>query len=1795
MTSATTTCPNVVVDVDVDVDGEEATSTATTTSTPLIETLANILPRGNNNGRRNNGSRSSSSSSSSDTTTIPGGHNNDTTTTGSSSSSSSSSSSLLVYDWMEGNDPSRYVFSVILTWVIVSSVLLVWIVLLIVIPKLRHRCRRQQQLRQQMMEYQGKQQQQHHQQQQTTTTTSGTTNAAETTNPEKGGGGKGQQTNDRRVDVDLEQQQAMIVGHQHTVKEHDDMTTELAEGNNGTYITIQVAVESAGATTGGSFLPDGATAVAAAEEEGGKGIVQTTLHRPLSHQRLQIDCNDDVDVDVDANNGNNDQSLDDDDDEEEQQQQQHHNVPLQNTITTTKTESPSHTSSVRWWREKQRRRNTTTTNNNNNNKSTTSRRQLLLYSKMSDDNDDDEDDDNIDDDDCCACDDMMSTDYNNNNNSGMDMLVVLSTPPSIIRNTSSSSSTGNDGENNPPYDRRIQHDGSMLCDDDDRGPNNHQQNHDDDGPNVETTTTTTTAAGTAAAAAADGGGGLYFPSPPPPPPSLHAFVTSPSPVVVLSSELVGTSKEHNAKAVLRNATDVTAVVENDNNGDAITFRLPPPPASPSPSLGSISIDEQSSRYLSYCLSSSSRKNCCTMQQTKTNNSNNTSGSNNNNITSLVDNVSNSSSVESSFNLLSDDDNDDDHDNDDKVNESGYGNDAGNDGSDGNDSNNDDKENITSSVVLSLNDENIVLKKNKKQGDSLLYPQLDAIDDTADDMIMDDEQQDTTDAQMKQTIPTKPIFSSKTTPSTDRTSNDLSLLATSKANNKHSTSFDHNKNFNNMMINAVDSSFPQSFHEDGLFLFVHHDNNDGTNDGNKESDNGNEKSHHHSSHKNGDYFISIRSPSKKNPSSPTVFTLSSEQPATSVPTVESNIEDITSQALVAENCDSTRLSVDDAAVVNAAAEAPKKNSDFQSERESCSVVKDPQMKSNSETHQYQQTSLRKSNFTSDAAAKKREIEQFLSSFRPSSNSVAIPTTTAAATTTTTTSDNHTAKLTAQAASNGHSTPPQDNVEVSQPMSPLTEISNESVSNSNQKSYLLEQQKNRPVPIVIDTNQNQSSSQSSTPEVPIVSPASQWINQWLARVFVSPRNEQDEEDQVHQQTGTFDTEESDDANGQSLKPAEEMQNISLPASPCHTESSEGTFVYIYRRRVHCYRYITLVACTLVVISTLLFGLNGFWNLQNELTNAGDSWSQLQSKNLMVQNDLQKLQDLLLEDQIDQEDNALHQSLGNIRSLLHGHCPKVSFGVCPQDRRKLTDSHRGLEDRFSFESLPSEVDVVSASDFTQEGGPSSSVNAALPSLDITGGSEEAFSSLPKDIPRSPDSLSIPGQIDFSTCEVSGIPLEDLWNDWIARVTTNIASTLDNDAESWLTAIISSSDFFMDEDNNAEVDSGINAWDWALWGALAANICISILAFAIMWSVVATSHDDNWVNTRRNTPSTSASNGINVTTMPQPFWCCTPTLFSIGYWLLFALAWLFGLCFSVGTVLTVDSCYQDDINISNSTMIPSSNSVFTEVLRRWEENHDGMYAGSDSPISISDYWIYHINGCPAGQFPTSIRDGFLVGWNDVFESTGVLVRNLDALPQSIYQDICGASSAPSKQLLVDALTSFQDQSCQILQSFSQLQSDLSCQQWQPTLQQDLIVESICQGGANGLVWVTGTQVMILLMGLLIWTFRVTFMPVRHLQQSKNDNERVDEVESRPIEPSPSPRYCCNSFRRQASSKRISRRNVRKDVTDYEEEGDHVGLMLSSRRSYADESLNAALSGSYDNGDIISSTKQNVISPPEQ
>ena len=275
--------------------------------------------------------------------------------------------------------------------------------------------------------------------------------------------------------------------------------------------------------------------------------------------------------------------------------------------------------------------------------------------------------------------------------------------------------------------------------------------------------------------------------------------------------------------------------------------------------------------------------------------------------------------------------------------------------------------------------------------------------------------------------------------------------------------------------------------------------------------------------------------------------------------------------------------------------------------------------------------------------------------------------------------------------------------------------------------------------------------------------------------------------------------------------------------------------------------------------------------------------------------------------------------------------------------------------------------------------------------------------------------------SCNVTGIPLQDEWEEWLDVYVnpSNTESTL-NQSRYW-DRMIRETRAFID----LPVKSSLEGWNVALWATVACNLILSMMCLSIVVAIGSRKI------TRLHHHLASRS-------------------MAIIYWVTVILAWIFGICFWVGTVLTVDTCMSPDAETGRQAPYP----IARLLLER------NIVTDDDATSIVPEFWNYHMDGCRSENYPGFLNHRINT-LGDFMPVTTRLVANLASYSDLDFLQSCGTSMGP----LRSAATAVNMQLCFVTASLEQVRESLGCNEWYPWYD-SMVNEAVCEQSSNAFVW---------------------------------------------------------------------------------------------------------------------------------
>jgi hypothetical protein len=231
--------------------------------------------------------------------------------------------------------------------------------------------------------------------------------------------------------------------------------------------------------------------------------------------------------------------------------------------------------------------------------------------------------------------------------------------------------------------------------------------------------------------------------------------------------------------------------------------------------------------------------------------------------------------------------------------------------------------------------------------------------------------------------------------------------------------------------------------------------------------------------------------------------------------------------------------------------------------------------------------------------------------------------------------------------------------------------------------------------------------------------------------------------------------------------------------------------------------------------------------------------------------------------------------------------------------------------------------------------------------------------------------------------------------------------------------------------VESALEGWNWALWATIACNMLLSILCLNIMVAIAS----DKMTRLRHHLAS----------------W-----RLAIIYWVTVVLAWIFGMCFWVGTVLTVDTC----IAVDNATGRQGPYNIARLLLDRNLGQVDGQTGENPPPSILRDFWDYHMEGCLSENYPEFLNQG-IETLGAYMPVTARLASRLATFSDLEFLQVCGTSLGPLRA----AVATVNLQLCFVTESLDSVRQGLRCDEWYPWYD-SMVNDAVCEQSTNAFVW---------------------------------------------------------------------------------------------------------------------------------
>lgn len=301
-----------------------------------------------------------------------------------------------------------------------------------------------------------------------------------------------------------------------------------------------------------------------------------------------------------------------------------------------------------------------------------------------------------------------------------------------------------------------------------------------------------------------------------------------------------------------------------------------------------------------------------------------------------------------------------------------------------------------------------------------------------------------------------------------------------------------------------------------------------------------------------------------------------------------------------------------------------------------------------------------------------------------------------------------------------------------------------------------------------------------------------------------------------------------------------------------------------------------------------------------------------------------------------------------------------------------------------------------------------------------------------------------DSYSCNVRGIPLHEFWDIFldIGIQPTNI-TTRAQETYNWTLA---------NQDLHTlsalPLERSLNVWKWILRAAGICNAILLGLILLVLWSVAVP----------------------NLQCAIQNDFVRKSRAFVWLFWIATFCVWVVAIASLAGTFVLSDFCVQS----------PADHTV--DLLFGNEATASGQ------SFLSQEFWKYHIDGCPAEEYPDSFQTE-IEKWSDMLGPAKNLQDALEILPAAQFELVCGADRSQLQDLQL-ATSHLEAELCTIVQTLASLRRSLKCANWYPHFE-SIVYESVCEHGTFGVGWTALAEWIIVVMSLTVWTFDVWRSPL--------------------------------------------------------------------------------------------------------
>jgi hypothetical protein len=224
----------------------------------------------------------------------------------------------------------------------------------------------------------------------------------------------------------------------------------------------------------------------------------------------------------------------------------------------------------------------------------------------------------------------------------------------------------------------------------------------------------------------------------------------------------------------------------------------------------------------------------------------------------------------------------------------------------------------------------------------------------------------------------------------------------------------------------------------------------------------------------------------------------------------------------------------------------------------------------------------------------------------------------------------------------------------------------------------------------------------------------------------------------------------------------------------------------------------------------------------------------------------------------------------------------------------------------------------------------------------------------------------------------------------------------------------------------------------------------------------------------------------------------------LLVILSWVFSMVFVIGSIGLADMCIDspDDrvMILLEKFRSRFSSSMIFEFIVFYINGTSSQDICSLRFKSLCTNYLCVYKGCPLELVPAAwvklvkfLR--FLVEANSHVDLAAISMSD-----DSLQNTLCRSGNTANAVFLTSTAST---QLCFIAESMTDVRLYFQCSNWYP-LYENSMYDAVCYSGTDGFAWVTITQLIIVLMAMLILTFRIVFYDIT-VSEPKDNEVDVD------------------------------------------------------------------------------------------